>query len=319
VLSLVEPVDRVDGARRRAGDEEDERPSQRTTAYDDLLDLDRGRDERDQKASKGATGGRKKVPLEPERDLLGFLAEHTPHLEAWQRDALTIVRQERLYYAPQMRTKVLNEGWASLWHSRILRELDLPSDEYTEFAKLHSSVAAPSRRNLNPYYVGMKLLEHIERRWETPSQEDRDRMGLKGGEGNQKLFEVRELESDLSLIRSYLTKDAVEELDLYLYEHVEGEWKIVDKNWENVREQICKSMTTYGIPYIVVEDGDYRRNRELYLKHCFDGDELDLKYAERTLRYVQQIWDRTVHLETVLDGKSSLLSFDGERSTRTAL
>jgi stage V sporulation protein R len=207
----------------------------------------------------------------------------------------------------------------SLWHSRILRELDLPTDEYTEFARLHSSVAAPNRRSLNPYYVGMKMLEHVEKRWETPSEQDRERMGLVGGEGRDKLFEIRELESDLSFMRTYLTKDAIEELDLYVYAFDGSAWRIVDKKWERVRDQIVRSLTSYGTPYIVVQDGDHRRNRELYMKHHFDGDELDTAYADRTLRYVYQIWNRTVHIESVIDGKPVLLSYDGVKNTRSAL
>jgi stage V sporulation protein R len=215
-----------------------------------------------------------------------------------------------------MRTKILNEGWASLWHSRILRELDLPENEYTEFARLHSSVAAPSRRNLNPYHVGLKMLEHVERRWESPSKEDQERLGLPGGQGREKLFEIREVESDLSFMRNYLTRDAVEELDLYIYEYEDGEWKIVEKNWERVRDQIVRSLTTYGIPYITVEDADHKRNRELLLKHHFDGDELDLRYAERTMGYLVQLWGRPVHLETMVDEKPVVLIHDGAKVTK---
>jgi stage V sporulation protein R len=314
VLSIEDHIDPVDFGPRPQSDpeptENEKKVTPRSTPYDDLLDLDGVAEEPPKTPHK--------IPAEPQRDILGFLLAHAPHLEDWQRDVLAIVRQERLYFVPQMKTKILNEGWASIWHSRILRELDLPSDEYTEFAKLHSSVAAPSRRSLNPYYIGMKLLEHVEQRWETPSPEDQERLGLAGGEGKQKLFEVRDLESDLSFMRTYLTRDSVEALDLYLYELEDGEWKVVDKDWEHVRDGIVKNLSTYGIPYIVVEDADYKRNRELYLRHCFDGDELDLTYAERTLRHVQRIWDRTVHLETVLDGKTTILTFDGEQNTQAA-
>ena len=31
-----------------------------------------------------------------------------------------------------------------------------------------------------------------------------------------------------------------------------------------------------GFPYITVEDGDYLRNGELYLKHYYEGIELDI-------------------------------------------
>jgi stage V sporulation protein R len=322
VLSIEDHVDPLEvPSKQRDHQEEQKKPRPRTTAFDDMFDLD-GRGKQTETAALSrlsALGKAKKFPEEPQRDLLAFLIEHAPDLEDWQRDVIATVRQERLYFAPQMRTKVLNEGWASYWHCRILRELDLPTDEYTEFARLHSSVAAPSPRSLNPYYLGMKLLEHVEQRWENPSQEDRERMGLPGGQGKEKLFEIRELESDLSFIRNYLTKDAVEELDLYTYEYDNGIWKITEKNWEKVRNQIVRSLETYGIPYIMVEDADYKRSRELYLKHYYDGDELDVKYAEKTLQYVYQLWGRSVHLETVVDGKPVVFTYDGTKHAKAAL
>jgi stage V sporulation protein R len=120
-------------------------------------------------------------------------------------------------------------------------------------------------------------------------------------------------------MRSYLNKQAVEDLDLYIYEYDNGEWKVTDKNWEHVRDQIVRSLTSYGIPYITAEDGDYRRSRDLYLKHHFEGDELDVRYAERTLQYVYQLWGRPAHLETMSDDKPILFSFDGVKNTKTAL
>ena len=40
-------------------------------------------------------------------------------------------------------------------------------------------------------------------------------------------------------------------------------------------------MTHYGRPTIVVEDGDYRKNGELFLRHCDEGQPLDLPEAEK--------------------------------------
>jgi len=207
----------------------------------------------------------------------------------------------------------------SFWHARIMRELELTDREYAEFAQMHANVLAPSRTHLNPYHLGYKLFEDIERRWDNPSAEERERLGRKPGQGRAKIFEVRELENDVSFLRNYLTKDLIEELDLYIYRKEGDEWVIVEKNWEKVRDAIVASMTNLGYPYLVVDDADYRRNTELYIKHCFEGQELDLVYAEKTLRYVYQLWGRPVHLETVWEGKRLLLSCDGERSTKTTL
>jgi stage V sporulation protein R len=213
-----------------------------------------------------------------------------------------------------MQTKIMNEGWAAYWHLRILRELDLTQDEYMEFAELHANVLAPSKRSINPYYVGLKVWEDIERRWDEPTAEERDKLGRRGGEGKAKIFDVRAQENDTSFIRNYLTKDLVEELDLYLYKQENGKWVIVEKNWEKIRDMLVRSMTNFGQPYIVVEDGDYNRNHELFLRHCYEGQDLDMDYAERTLRYVYRLWNRPVHLETIMDEKQVVLTYDGERA-----
>ena len=133
--------------------------------------------------------------------------------------------------------------------------------------------------------------------------------------GAAKIFEVRELENDVSFLRNYLTKDLVEELDLYLYE-LRGR-QVGDRReglGEGPRHHPVAGMTNFGQPYIVVEDGDYNRNRELFLRHCYEGQDLDMDYAERTLRHIHQLWGRTVHLETVLDDKTVVLTFDGDRA-----
>jgi stage V sporulation protein R len=232
---------------------------------------------------------------------------------------LHIVRVEQIYFLPQMQTKVMNEGWAAYWHARIIRELDLSSDEYMQFAAMHAGVLQPSRRGINPYYVGMKIFEDIERRWDEPSDEERERFARPGGQGRQKIFEVRELDSDASFLRNYLTKDLVEELDLYLYRREGDQWVVVEKDWEKVRDTILASMTNFGRPYIVVEDADFNRNRELYLRHCFEGQELNQVYADKTLRQVHRLWGRSVHLETQSEGKAVVLTFDGEGSSTRVL
>jgi stage V sporulation protein R len=244
-------------------------------------------------------------------------------LEPWQRDIIEIVRTEMLYFVPQMQTKVLNEGCASVWHSRIMRRLGetgVISDAQTiEFATLHSGVLSPSRTSLNPYYLGFKMLEDIERRWNDPTQEEKDRLGRKPGMGLQKIFEVREMDNDVSFLRNYLTEDLVKELDLYLYKKEGDEWVIAEKNWEKVRDGIVASLNNFGSPYLVVENGDFRGNRELLITHVFEGQELDMNYAEKTLQYVYLLWGRPVHLETIYDGKKILISYDGERSSKSTL
>lgn len=120
----------------------------------------------------------------------------------------------------------------------------------------------------------------------------------------------------MSFLRNYLTKELVEELDLFLYQKIGAEWVVVETDWEKVRDDLVSRLTNCGFPYIVVEDGDYQRRGELYLKHCYEGRELDVYYLEKTLPYVYLLWGRPVHLETVIDGKTTVFSYDGKKNSR---
>jgi stage V sporulation protein R len=226
---------------------------------------------------------------------------------------MAMIHEEMEYFVPQMQTKIMNEGWASFWHSRIMRELDLDPSEHIEFAELHSGVVSPHKGQLNPYYLGYKVFEDIEKRWDNPTAEEREKFGREGGEGRAKIFEVRELDNDVSFLRNYLTEDLCEELDLFVYELIEEEeWTITEKRWERVRDQLVANMTNFGFPYIEVAEGDYNGNRELFLRHRYEGAELDMRYARKALEHVHTLWGRPVHLETIVDGERSVMHFDGE-------
>ncbi|MDP5275120.1 SpoVR family protein [Chengkuizengella axinellae] len=279
-----------------------EKQSKGKTGFEDLWDLEQNQPSEESKKTKTPEKTEKKFPTKPEKDIMWFIEEHSPILEDWQRDILSMLREEMLYFWPQIQTKIMNEGWASYWHVRILREMDLTSAETIEFAKLNSSVVQPSQHTLNPYYLGLKIFEDIEKRFD-----------------REKIFEVREIDSDTSFIRNYLTKDLVEDLDLYIFEKQGREWKITDKTWENIRDQLVSSRTNGGFPYLVVKDGNYKNNGELYIKHEYEGLELDLKYTERTLPYLQQLWGKNVHLETKIEDKPVVFSFKDQKMQRRFL
>ncbi|MEW5954139.1 MAG: SpoVR family protein [Bacillota bacterium] len=284
----------------------------RETPYDDLWALDK----KPHQCAGKCKEKKKRFPAEPEKDVLLFIMNEARNLEEWQRDIISTVRDEMLYFLPQMQTKIINEGWASYWHLRIMRELDLTGEETLEFAKMHAGVIQTSKIRLNPYFLGLKIFEDIEKRWDSPTGEERKKYARPGGEGREKIFEVRELDNDISFIRNYLTKELIEELDLYVYKKVGYEWKVVDKNWESIRDTLVQNLANSGFPYIVVEDGDFNLRAELLLKHLFEGIELDVYYLERTLPHVQTLWGRPVHLETVIDNKKILFSYNGDKISK---
>lgn len=259
--------------------------------YADLFELD-GKKKEEPPAPQ-------RFPAQPEKDLLMFIMENGKSLKDWQQDVLSIMREEMLYFWPQIETKIMNEGWATYWHLQIMRELDLTEDETIEFAKMNAGVIMPSKTSLNPYHVGLKMWEDIEKRW-----------------GRDRMWEIREYDYDQSFLRNYLTKELVEEMDLYLYQKVGNEWKVVDKDWQKVRDQLCAVRVNGGFPVLMVHDGDYLKNGELYIKHAFEGTELDVKYLEKTLPHVYNLWGRTVHMETMLDNRAVVFSFDGKKAHR---
>lgn len=281
--------------------------------YDDLWNLD----EKDKRKPEPVRR-KKKFPPQPEKDLLLFIESYSRELSDWQRDILTMMREEMLYFWPQLETKIMNEGWASFWHQRILREMDLTSGEALEFAKLNAGVVQPSRTGINPYYLGLKIFEDIEERYNNPTEEMKCR-GVQPGSGREKMFEVREIESDISFLRNYLTKDLVMREDMYLFQKQGKDYKIVDKAWENVRDQLVSMRVNGGFPYLTVTDGDYMKNGELYIKHGYEGIELDIKYLEKVMPYIHQLWGRSIHMETVIEGKNMLYTYDGKSIHRKYL
>lgn len=291
---------------------EEQKEFVRKTPYDDLWNLDR------KSSNQLLIEKRKKFPPSPEKDLLLFIQEYSRELEEWQRDILTMMREEMLYFWPQLETKIMNEGWASYWHQRILREMDLTPAETIEFASLNAGVVQPSKTSINPYYLGLKIFEDIEKRYNHPTDKMK-KLGVKENSGREKMFEVREIESDISFIRNYLTKELVKQEDLYLFEKKNGNYQITDKDYEQVRDQLVSMRVNGSFPYIVVEDGDYSRNGELYLKHGYEGTELDPPYLEHVLPYIYQLWGRSVYLETYVENKPIVYAYDGKKVTRRIL
>jgi len=286
-----------------------------STPYDDLWYITKKRDV--------ITPRQRRLPPEPEHDLLNFLATNSPILEEWQRTLLSLVREEWLYFYPNMRTKVMNEGYATFWHKRILENAQLTPDEHVQFRRMHVGVIASGHRyGLNPYAVGYHIWRDLEQRWEHPEDEETwygERFRRGGGEGLAKVLAVAADYRDSEFVRAFLTEKLVEDLDLYVYrfqgnaQKQEGAWTVDDKPWQRVRDAIVDELTSLGVPSISVVDGDYHGHGELLLVHDAASNPwpLDQDYAKRTLALIHRLWGKPVHLETTLDGKRLLLSTGG--------
>lgn len=231
------------------------------------------------------------------KDVIGFVAGESRALKDWQREILYMLRAEMLYFWPQMETKIMNEGWATYWHLRLVRQLELDDAEVIEFAKMNAGVVQPGSGQLNPYYLGLRMLEYIERK-----------------EGREALFELREIESDVSFLRNYLDKKLVEEMDLFVYGREHDVYRVTDKDVAHIRDTLIRQRTNGGFPYITAMDNDYHGRGELLLQHRYEGLELDRKYVDRTLPLVHRLWGKPVHLETHnQENRKVRYSFDGQR------
>lgn len=284
--------------------------------------------EEDEKRKKREEAARS-FPEHPEKDILLFLIEHAP-VKPWQRDVIGIVRDEAYYFMPQAQTKIMNEGWASYWHSTIMTNKVLGPAEFIDYADHHSGTMATSGARLNPYKLGIELLRDIEERWNTgrfgkeydecDDLEKRRKWDKQLGLGRQKIFEVRKVHNDITFIDTFLTPEFCVRHNLFSYAWQEqsGNYFIESRDFEKIKERLLFGLTNFGKPWIFVVDGNYRNRGELLLRHEFNGAELKLDHAAETLANVQCIWSRPVHLQTTVDGKPTTLSFDGaEHSIKT--
>jgi stage V sporulation protein R len=265
----------------------------------------------------------RRIPEEPERDTLLFLVEYAP-LKPWQRDVLSIIRDEAYYFAPQGQTKIMNEGWASYWHSTIMTQRGLTAAEVVDYADHHSGTVATHPGRLNPYKVGIELFRDIEERWNTgrfgPEYEacdDRDARAnwdKKLGQGREKIFQVRRIYNDVMFIDEFLTPEFCREHRFfsYAYNDKADQYEIESREFAKIKERLLFSLTNHGRPIIRVHDGNYENRGELYLVHEHSGVDLRMDYAQDTMRTIYKLWTRPVHLETRYDEKRLLLTFDGK-------
>jgi stage V sporulation protein R len=265
----------------------------------------------------------KSFPERPERDVMLFMLEHAK-LNSWQVDVLSIVRDEAYYFAPQAQTKIMNEGWASYWHSTIMTRQGLTAGDVINYCDHHSGTMASSPTQLNPYKLGIELFRDIEDRWnrgafgkeyeECDDYVTRRDWDQDAGLGREKIFQVRKIHNDLTFIDEFLTLDFVREHKLFKFGYNESTeyYEIETREFPRVKQQLLTSLTNLGRPQIAIRDGNYKNRGELFLEHTYTGVELQTNYAYDTLRNLQRLWGRPVHIETVLEDTLTVISFDGK-------
>ncbi|MCP3915504.1 MAG: SpoVR family protein [bacterium] len=228
----------------------------------------------------------------PTYDVIGFLMEHA-QLEAWQRDILRMVRDEAYYFLPQRMTKIMNEGWASFWHSRLLTSRLLDPSEIVDFADCHAGATAVAPGQLNPYKLGIELFRHAEHK-------------------GHDLFRLRRVHNDVSFIDEVVDEEFASTNQLFVYQRNNrtGRPEVADRSWTAIKEQLLRELTWCGAPRIqLVQVG---ADRELTLVHHHEGRDIKIDEAGELLKQIATLWGSPVHLLTMDDGQGRRVTSDGE-------
>ncbi|UCF68912.1 MAG: SpoVR family protein [Acidobacteriota bacterium] len=267
---------------------------------------------------------RRRFPRSPRRDVLGFLLRHAP-LDSWERDILGIVREESYYFLPQRQSKIMNEGWASFWHTRMLTRDLLHDSELVDYADHHSGTTAVQPGRLNPYKLGLELFRDIECRWDTgrfgpewdacDDMAERTHWDRQTGLGRDKAFEVRRVHCDLTFLDEFLTVDFCRRQKLFVFgrERRKNAWVITSREFDEIKQALLFQLTNAGTPIIEVVDGNFRNRGELLLAHRHDGVDLRKDWAIETLGALALVWRRPVFVETTVRGKPQRLGHDGQQ------
>ncbi|HEX4376537.1 MAG TPA: SpoVR family protein [Steroidobacteraceae bacterium] len=230
------------------------------------------------------------VPPHPERDLLWFIATYAPDMESWERDIFLAVREESFYFYPVFATQIMNEGWASYWHARLLREADfVPQAAYLDAIKCHSDVVRPIAAeqqvalSINPYHLGFTLWEKII-----------EQSGLDAA--RRMMCE----DDDFSFVRNNLTRELASSMGLFRYKRQDnGQIKVEEEDIHVLRENILLDKYNFGAPRISV--GEVRQDGTLVLlhEHQIDGRGIEPDRGRKVLDYVRRVWRRPVILKTI--------------------
>ncbi|MGZ3456432.1 MAG: SpoVR family protein [Polyangiales bacterium] len=245
----------------------------------------------------------KKFPEHPERDVLRFLLENAP-LERWERDVLEVIREEAYYFVPQMQTKIMNEGWASYWHSKLMTTKVANASEILDYADRNAGVLATSPGRLNPYKLGVELYRDIEERWnrgmfgkdweECDDLEAKHHWDLRLGLGFKKILEVRSYYNDVTFLDEFLTPEFCRKHKLFSfgYNNRNERFEIESREFKQVKEKILFQLTNFGNPFIYVEDSNFDNRGELLLRHDHQGMDLRLDYAREVMQALVRVWKR---------------------------
>lgn len=248
------------------------------------------------------------------RDLIQFIFDESQFLNKaeniWMKTVISIIRDTALYFSPQIRTKIMNEGWASYWHEKLFLNDERIRGHEVAFAKVNAKVTSISKIGLNPYAIGWRLFMYIEemankgrfsynfRKLDDIDQ--REKYNISTGKGKDFIFHVRENYCDLTFLNTFVDQDFVDKHKLMVVgQRINPDRNVREYYVKSRKAQDYKSMilnSLYHPPYITFSA---QRDGSLYLNHRFEGKELYRDYIANTLIGLEYLWGNKICLETM--------------------
>lgn len=248
-------------------------------------------------------------------DVMEYIIRHSPFLKEdeneWIKTIIQIVKNTSMYFQPQIRTKIMNEGWASYWHEYLFMRDDRICGHEVDYAKINAGVTAMPKVGLNPYALGMRLFQHLK------EMEDKgcysfdyrflnDKIKKKKYDtgkksGDEYILQVRENFTDFTFINTFIDQEFITHHDLFVagkrfnQKRMSLEYYIKSKKAEDYKQMVID--TLYHPPEIKVEPVNCK-NGILYLNHLFENKPLKIDFIENTMIGIEYLWGGPVHLET---------------------
>ena len=252
---------------------------------------------------------------EQESDVLSFLMSKSEFLNKeenkWMKSVIQVVRNTSLFFQPQIRTKIMNEGWASYWHETLFMQDNRIKGHEVEFARVNAGVTSMPRVGLNPYALGMRMFYNIEHTdnlgkysFEFRKISDaieRDSFDTKAGTGRDFIFKTRENLDDFLFINTFIDQDFVDHHDLFVVgkrvnrAKMTWEYYVQSRNAKDYKQMVID--TLYHPPCIDV-DMDKTDDKKLYLQHRFEEKPLVQEFIANTMMGIEYLWGGPVKLET---------------------
>ncbi|OFX62543.1 MAG: SpoVR family protein [Bacteroidetes bacterium GWA2_30_7] len=252
---------------------------------------------------------------DPKYDVLEYIMDNSPFLNKeknqWMKAVISIVRNTSMYFQPQIRTKIINEGWASYWHDNLFCTDPRIKGHETSYAKINSGVTSLSRVGLNPYAIGLRLVQYVEdlankgkmeREFQKLNNSELiENFDKKTGKGKETIFELRKNFSDFTLINTFVSQDFVDMHNLFVvgqrYDEQRDviQYYIKSKKAEDYKQMLIN--TLYHPPRVFI-DKERTDEKRLFIKHTFESKQLIQDFIPDVLLGIEFLWGGEVNLET---------------------